>query len=121
MMIEQSLRDLVTAWIEQDPDEQTRAELTQLLERAQTDATAVFDLIDAFRAPLEFGTAGLRGKLGAGPNRMNRVTVMQAAAGLALYLIEQGHAGEHVIIGCDARHNSDVFALDTASVLAEQA
>ena len=117
-MIEQSLRDLVTAWIAQDPDEQTRAELTQLLERAQTDATAVFDLIDAFRAPLEFGTAGLRGKLGAGPNRMNRVTVMQAAAGLALYLIEQGHAGEHVIIGCDARHNSDVFALDTASVLA---
>lgn len=117
-MIEQSLRDLVTAWIEQDPDEQTRAELTQLLERAQTDDTAVFDLIDAFRAPLEFGTAGLRGQLGAGPNRMNRVTVLQAAAGLARYLVEQGHSGEQVVIGFDARHNSEVFARDTAAVLA---
>ena len=116
-MIEQSLRDRVSAWIEQDPDEQTRIELTQLLERAQTDAKAASDLIDAFRAPLEFGTAGLRGQLGAGPNRMNRVTVLQAAAGLAAYLIEQGHAGEQVVIGCDARHNSDVFARDTAAVL----
>jgi len=117
-MIEQSLRVAATAWIEQDPDEQTRTELTQLLERAQTDASAASDLIDAFRAPLEFGTAGLRGQLGAGPNRMNRVTVLQAAAGLAEYLLEQGHAGEQVVIGCDARHNSDAFARDTAAVLA---
>jgi phosphomannomutase len=118
MMIEQSLRDAASAWIEQDPDEQTRTDLTQLLERAHTDARATSDLIEAFRAPLEFGTAGLRGQLGAGPNRMNRVTVLQAAAGLAAYLIEQGHVGEQVVIGFDARHKSDVFAHDTAAVLA---
>src|SRR4029450_5401458 len=64
---------------------------------------------------LEFGTAGLRGALGAGSNRMNRVVVTRAAAGLAAYLIDIGApAGASVVIGYDARHNSDVFARDTA-------
>ncbi|KAB8198066.1 phospho-sugar mutase [Nonomuraea phyllanthi] len=70
-------------------------------------------LRDRFGAKLEFGTAGLRGELGAGPNRMNRVTVMRAAAGLARVL----GPGKHVVIGHDARHKSDVFARDTAAVL----
>jgi len=117
-MIEQALQVAAQAWIEQDPDEETRAELIQLVDRAHTDTSAANELTDAFRAPLEFGTAGLRGKLGAGPNRMNRVTVFKAAAGLAAYLLDQGHAGEQVVIGFDARHNSEKFAHDTASVLA---
>lgn len=117
-MIEQHLRDAGKAWIAQDPDEQTRTALIQLIDRAETHSHAHDQLADAFRAPLEFGTAGLRGQLGAGPNRMNRVTVLQAAAGLASYLLEQGHAGKQVVIGCDARHNSDVFARDTAAVMA---
>ena len=106
----------VEAWIEQDPDEATRVELSELL--ARTDDAAQLELADAFRAPLEFGTAGLRGKLGGGPNRMNRVVVIQAAAGLAEYLKTQGLTGEAVVIGFDGRFNSDVFAQDTAKVMA---
>lgn len=96
----------VEAWMDQDPDEETRGELRALLAgllKAAT-ATASYDeLADRFGATLEFGTAGLRGELGAGPNRMNRVVVARAAAGLAAYLIEHGHAEEPVVIGYDAR------------------
>ncbi|HEX4818300.1 MAG TPA: phospho-sugar mutase [Nonomuraea sp.] len=92
----------------QDPDPDTRAELSGLLGSGDLDG-----LRDRFGARLEFGTAGLRGELGAGPNRMNRVTVMRAAAGLARVL----GPGKHVVIGYDARHKSDVFARDTAAVL----
>ncbi|MEW9526987.1 phospho-sugar mutase [Microbispora sp. NPDC049125] len=99
---------LAQEWRDQDPDPVTRAELDAILE--QEDLAA---LTDRFGAKLEFGTAGLRGELGAGPNRMNRVTVMRAAAGLARVL----GPGRHVVIGYDARHNSDVFAADTAAVL----
>jgi phosphomannomutase len=95
-------------WLAQDPDPDTRAELSDLIERADLAA-----LEERFGAKLEFGTAGLRGELGAGPNRMNRVTVMRAAAGLAKVL----GAGKHVVIGYDARHKSDEFARDTAAVL----
>ena len=76
------------------------------------------ELVDAFSGRLEFGTAGLRGALGPGPNRMNRVVVGQAAAGLAAYLIDHGLAGGRVLVGFDARHNSDVFAADTAEIMA---
>ena len=76
------------------------------------------ELTDAFAGRLQFGTAGLRGAIGAGPNRMNRVVVGQAAAGLAAYLQEQGLGGGTVIIGHDARHKSDVFARDSAEILA---
>lgn len=95
-------------WLAQDPDPDTRAELSALVEREDLAA-----LEERFGAKLEFGTAGLRGELGAGPNRMNRVTVMRAAAGLAAVL----GPGKHVVIGYDARHKSDVFARDTAAVL----
>ncbi|MFT4296135.1 MAG: phospho-sugar mutase, partial [Micropruina sp.] len=76
------------------------------------------ELADAFAGPLDFGTAGLRGALGPGPARMNRVVVGRAAAGLARYLIDQGQAGGRVIVGFDARYNSDAFAADTAEILA---
>ncbi|ACZ84280.1 phospho-sugar mutase [Streptosporangium roseum] len=99
---------LARSWLAQDPDPETRAELTALLDGGDADA-----LRERFGAKLEFGTAGLRGELGAGPNRMNRVTVMRAAAGLARVL----GPGRHVVIGYDARHKSDVFAHDTAAVL----
>ncbi len=112
------LFDRARAWAAQDPDPQTRAELEDLLSRAATDRAAAADLADRFSGTLEFGTAGLRGALGAGPMRMNRVVVTRAAAGLAAYLRDQGAgAGDSVVIGYDARHNSEVFARDTAEVV----
>jgi len=103
------------AWAAEDPDEQTRAELDALITTAE--AGGETDLADRFAGTLEFGTAGLRGALGAGPNRMNRVVVTRAAAGLAAYLKDTGHAGGSVVIGFDARHNSDAFARDTAEIM----
>ena len=117
MSIDSNLEAHVKAWIEQDPDSVTRTQLTDLFHAAQSDTSALSELQDAFSAPLEFGTAGLRGALGAGPNRMNRVTVLQAASGLAQYLVQQGFSGQKVVIGFDARYNSDVFANDTALVM----
>lgn len=102
------LRRRAEEWLAQDPDPGTRAELRAILDAG--DGTA---LAARFGARLEFGTAGLRGELGAGPNRMNRVTVMRAAAGLAACL----PAGGRVIVGFDARHGSRRFAQDTAAVL----
>jgi phosphomannomutase len=95
-------------WLAQDPDPDTRDELREILASGDLD-----ELAGRFGGKLEFGTAGLRGELGAGPNRMNRVTVLRAAAGLAAVL----GPGRHVVIGYDARHKSDVFARDTAAVL----
>ena len=109
----QKLLELAQAWLAEDPDPVTRAELELLVEQR-----AEAELADRFSGTLQFGTAGLRGELGAGPNRMNRVVVSRAAAGLAAYLRGQGHAGKPVVIGYDARTNSDVFARDTAEVMA---
>jgi phosphomannomutase len=111
------LTDRARAWAAEDPDEHTRAELEALVAAAETDPAAAADLADRFDGRLEFGTAGLRGALGAGPNRMNRVVVIRAAAGLAAYLLDQGHRGGTVVVGYDARHDSDVFAEDTAAVM----
>lgn len=108
------------AWLAQDPDEVTRAELADLLERVDAgDPAAAADLDDRFAGRLAFGTAGLRGRLGAGSNRMNRVLVGQAAAGFAAYLREKA-PGETptVVIGYDGRRNSDVFARDSAEIFA---
>ncbi|WP_329522424.1 phospho-sugar mutase [Spirillospora sp. NBC_01491] len=106
------LREAAAAWLAQDPDPETRAELRALLDADDGPALA-----GRFGARLEFGTAGLRGELGAGPNRMNRVTVMRAAAGLAARIRQDHPAGAAVAIGYDARHGSRRFALDTAAVL----
>ena len=113
------LLDRARAWIAEDPDEATRAELERLVEAVTRDPSGdeAADLADRFDGRLEFGTAGLRGALGGGPNRMNRVVVLRAAAGLASYLTAQGHSGGAVVIGYDARRNSDVFAGDTAAVM----
>ncbi|MFF4241619.1 phospho-sugar mutase [Actinomadura geliboluensis] len=102
------LRARAEEWLAQDPDPDTRAELRAILDRGDDAALAA-----RFGARLEFGTAGLRGELGAGPNRMNRVTVMRAAAGLAACL----PPGGRVVVGFDARHGSRRFADDTAAVL----
>jgi phosphomannomutase len=105
------------AWIADDPDERDRAELEGVLDAvAGGDAAALADLADRFDGTLEFGTAGLRGAVAAGPNRMNRAVVSRAAAGLAAYLRDTGATGP-VVIGFDARHRSDDFARDTAEVL----
>ncbi|WP_061782050.1 phospho-sugar mutase [Microbacterium hominis] len=113
--------DAARAWLAQDPDPETRAELTALLDAAAAgDAAASADLADRFGARLQFGTAGLRGRLGAGSNRMNRVLVSQAAGGFAAYLREKAgpDAAPLVVIGYDGRRNSDVFARDSAELFA---
>ena len=105
-------------WRDQDPDAETVAELDALLREARAGSPAAYaELEDRFSVRLEFGTAGLRGALGAGPNRMNRVLVAQAAGGLARYLLSRE---EHpsAVIGYDGRKNSHVFATDTAEILA---
>lgn len=106
-----SVVDTARAWIEQDPDDETRAELQQLVDAGDTD-----ELDARFAGRLQFGTAGLRAELGAGPLRMNRVVVTQAAAGLARFLIDTGRQ-RSVVIGYDGRVNSDVFARDSAEVM----
>ncbi|RYP86226.1 phospho-sugar mutase [Nocardioides guangzhouensis] len=118
-MTDTTLIERARAWAAEDPDDQTRAELEAVIAATEAgDANAAADLADRFAGTLEFGTAGLRGALGAGPNRMNRVVVTRAAAGLAAYLRDNGAAyGAAVVIGYDARYNSDVFARDTAEVM----
>jgi len=114
-------REAAEAWLAEDPDAKTAAELRSLIERAdKRDEAALRELREAFDGQLEFGTAGLRGLLGAGPQRMNRVLVRKVTAGLAAYLREHvPDAGSRgVVIGHDARHNSRIFAEDTARVLA---
>ena len=148
-------RDTARAWLAQDPDPATRAELADLLTRADAgDAGASAELADRFSRRLAFGTAGLRGRLGAGSNRMNRVLVAQAAAGLAAYLSsrprpdqamrpgqgtrpdqamrpsQEASAADRpdpastpdlapvVVVGYDGRRGSDVFARDSAEILA---
>jgi phosphomannomutase len=118
------LLEAARAWIADDPDAETRAELQAIVDEAAAGSKAAADdLHSRFDARLAFGTAGLRGEIAAGPNRMNRVLVGQAAAGLAAYLNEQASArglGEtpSVVIGYDGRKNSRIFATDTAELMA---
>lgn len=104
----------VTQWLTADPDPKTREELQTLIDQQMYD-----ELEDRFKSRLEFGTAGLRGKVGCGPNRMNRLVIQQTALGLGEYLVKQVKNGKNrgVVIGYDGRTDSKTFAHETASVL----
>jgi len=117
-MMTDDLRARAAAWLADDPDATDRAELADLLGDASDEAEA--DLADRFARRLSFGTAGLRGAVGAGPNRMNRATVTAATAALASWLLGRDPAAAHagVVVGCDARHRSKEFAVQAAQVLA---
>jgi phosphomannomutase len=125
-MISDDLHAQVVAWMADDPDERDRAELSALLREAsepdayEATSQAAADLADRFAGRLEFGTAGLRGAIGAGPNRMNRAVVRGTTAALAGWLqyVDPTAADTGVVIGCDARHRSDEFAAEAAAVLA---
>ena len=109
------------AWLADDPDEGDRAELSRLIEAARAgDAAAAAGLADRFSDRLHFGTAGLRGEIGAGPNRINRAVVRATTAALARYLLETvpGSAEAGVAVCCDARHRSPELADEATAVLA---
>lgn len=107
------------AWAGDDPDPATKVELLELIAAAEGGDQAVLDdLADRFSGTLQFGTAGLRGAIGAGPMRMNRAVVIRAAAGLSRFLRERLDSAPVVVIGYDARHGSAQFAQDTADVVA---
>jgi phosphomannomutase len=120
-----SLIDQARAFTDEDPDPESRDELRALIARAQArDASALAELADRFSAPLDFGTAGLRGRVEGGLARMNRVVVIKAAHGLGTHLLGRSakegpdprRAG--VLVGFDGRYSSRQFAEDTAAVLA---
>jgi len=142
-MIDDVLRAQAAAWIAADPDPRDAADLQALLDQAMLAAApedkappdqglpddaapdgaadAAAELADRFGGRLEFGTAGLRGAVAAGPNRMNRAVVRGTTAALAGWLLERSRgasAEAGVVIGCDARHRSDEFADEAAAVLA---
>ncbi|MBO0774291.1 MAG: phospho-sugar mutase, partial [Actinobacteria bacterium] len=112
------------SWLDGDPDPQDRAELRGLLaaagEPGDRGRVAAADLASRFAGRLEFGTAGLRGPIGAGPSRMNTAVVRAATAALAGWLRERAPSAPAagVVIGCDARHRSDRFADEATAVLA---
>lgn len=128
-MSEASTVDLLQraiAWRDADPDPRTRAEIERLVDQVnggdrEHSTVALADLADRFAGSLQFGTAGLRGEVAAGPNRMNRAVVIRAAAGLARFLLDtlpdHPDGPPSVVVGYDARHGSAVFARDTAAVM----
>lgn len=102
-------------WIATDPDPATRAELESIVDTGDVD-----ELTSRLDTALEFGTAGIRGEVGAGPGRMNRAVVIRTTYGLARYIHEheEGPQPGRVVLGFDARPDSRQFAEDTAGVLA---
>ncbi|WP_167143640.1 phospho-sugar mutase [Canibacter zhoujuaniae] len=123
MTLAQELLARVSEWIAADPDPTTASELQALLDQALgEDRAAAHDLTQRFSGRLKFGTAGLRAELGAGPQRMNRVVVQQTTAGFVKFLqlrFMQGEiAKKRVVIGFDARKNSEIFARDAAEIFA---
>ena len=116
---------LARAFLEEDVDPETRAELAALLRRVGAgDAAACGELDERFAAPLEFGTAGLRGRVEAGLARMNRLVVCKATWGLGTWLLDVAGRGgpdpraRGVVVAFDGRHSSRRFAEDAAAVLA---
>ena len=120
-----SLIEQGKAFADEDPDPECRDELRSLVARAQArDASALAELADRFSGPLEFGTAGLRGRVEGGLARINRVVVIKAAHGLGTHLLARWGSGgpdprrAGVVVGFDGRYSSRQFAEDTAAVLA---
>ncbi len=111
-VVEPELAAAARAWIAADPDPVTRAELGSVLESGEVAALA-----DRM-VTLEFGTAGIRGEVGAGPGRMNRAVVIRTTRGLADWLAAAGRAGGTVVVGYDGRIDSRRFAEDAVAVLA---
>lgn len=111
-----SLVDVARSWLRAEPDEDIRSELLRLIAGDEQ------ELRSAFAGTLTFGTAGLRARIGAGPLRMNRIVVRQAAAGFVDHLVtvDSRAAQRGILIGFDARHKSRVFAEDTARVAASR-
>lgn len=107
------LIDRARSWIASDPDPSTRAELAEIVENNETG-----ELESRMNTVLEFGTAGIRGRVGAGPGRMNRAVVIRTTHGLARYLLSQSEEVGRVVLGFDARPTSRQFAEDTVGVLA---
>ncbi|WP_394215711.1 phospho-sugar mutase [Brachybacterium vulturis] len=120
MSVDSALRSRAETWLRDDPDPATRAALESLLEQAAAGSSAAQDeLADAFSADLQFGTAGLRGAMAPGPNRMNLAVVSRAARGLADHLREDLDLDRpRVVIGYDARYNSHAFARRSAEIMA---
>ncbi len=134
-MPDADLLKTVRRWIQLDPDPNTRSTLEELLARAEGSGTdAEQELQRLFAGRLAFGTAGLRAELGAGPLRMNRLVIRQTAAGLLKYATEklreahaavdnpqdvQSQAAHRIVIGFDARYQSDEFASETAQIFAD--
>lgn len=112
---DEALLSEVRAWMQDDPDPATREELQYLI-----DSGSLSGLRDRFSGLLQFGTAGLRGLIGGGPNRMNRAVVLRATAGFCRHLLAtvDNAAERGVVIGYDARRMSTEFADDVASVVA---
>jgi phosphomannomutase len=107
--------DTYQKWLSRDPDPHTRAELQRLLDAGDEKV-----LLERFEGRLAFGTAGLRGLMGVGTQRMNRLVVQETTLGLAQYLLktEEQAASKGVVVGFDGRHQSQQFAYDAACVLA---
>jgi phosphomannomutase len=105
-----ALHEEVSAWIADDPDPVTAAHLQELLDAGDEEA-----LKPLFSGFLQFGTAGLRGPIGAGPSCMNRAVVGRAAAGIAAYMKQRGM--KSVVIGRDARYGSEDYTIESAEIL----
>ncbi|KGA13392.1 hypothetical protein GM50_22480 [freshwater metagenome] len=105
------LKAEVKAWIADDPDPKTAAELSALLESNDEQTLKTY-----FSGFLQFGTAGLRGPVGPGPSCMNRAVVGRTAAGIASYMKERGM--NRVVIGRDARYGSEDFTNESAEIFA---
>lgn len=119
MTLRPTLADAATRWIAGDVDRATAEELQQVLDAAKAgDEGAAAELDDRMATSLTFGTAGLRGRVRAGTNGMNRAVVIRTTAGVAQWLTANGHGGGTVLVGRDARHGSAEFAVDAAAVLA---
>lgn len=106
------LQDLVKEWLRLDPNESTRKDVEHLWNN-----NAVGELERRMRTRIEFGTAGLRGKMEAGWSRMNDLIVIQASQGLCAYVLDhvENAAIRGVVIGHDHRHNSERWAQLTAA------